>query len=70
MCYAKECHAPNFVEKTFVHSHKTAKVFSPLYGNFLCNSRSYANQEQAGHLCQESDMETQLSLRGTVANDV
>ena len=38
---AKECHAPNFVEKTFAYSHKTvkfAKVFSLesflLYGTF------------------------------------
>ena len=39
-CRAKGCHAPNFAEKTFVCSHKTAKfakVFSlesfPLYGS-------------------------------------
>ena len=30
-CFAKRCHAPNFAEKTFAYSHKTAKfvkVFS------------------------------------------
>ena len=36
-CHAKGRHAPNFAEKTFTNSHKTAKVFSlesfPLYGN-------------------------------------
>ena len=41
LCRAKECHAPNFTEKTFANSHKTtkfAKVFSlesfPLYSSF------------------------------------
>ena len=39
LCCVKECHVPNFVEKTFANSHKImkfAKVFSlesfPLYG--------------------------------------